>query len=203
MIKDSDAIAVLKAQQVKLDDTDYIRKMTWRTHTAHYIELFFGKQSSQYEFISKFSFTNSKKGGTRDVQFADAVIKAKTFIDDCIESINTIGLVKPPRQNFLSKVPNPILAIFIPIILSALGWATIEISNNSSERKIENLNDKIRQLSDSLKINTNLSVKNIIIHDTFYLPSSRISSKKIPVIKSQVNSYNQKGGQTANEINNN
>lgn len=50
------AIANLNKQITKLSDRDYLESLIWRNETTAYIEKYFGKQSSQFRFIEKFTF---------------------------------------------------------------------------------------------------------------------------------------------------
>jgi len=151
-MKKSVAIASLKQQANKLNDSEYVKKLTWRTQTEALIKKYFGPESSQFQFIKAFVFNTGRDanyGSTHDLnnEYNQKIAKAKTFINECIEHIEQFGLYTPQRQNFLYSLPGVLVwAIFIGCI-----GATYAISTNLNNNKFESLNLKLEKAEDSIK----------------------------------------------------
>lgn len=154
------AIEILKKQIEKLDDSTIYKDNNWTFQTASYIKDFFGKESTEYIFISKFNFKvlASSWEDDKDVkrQLLDKHKKAKVYLENCIETISNKGLYKYPKTNIVSDKSNfELISIVIAISLFAFGigyWA-----KNIELFSIENKNEVSKSLSSygtSQKIST-------------------------------------------------
>ncbi|MDD4730203.1 MAG: hypothetical protein PHN55_15810 [Dysgonamonadaceae bacterium] len=159
------AIKVLENQKSKLIDNKIYKDETWVFQTASFIKDFFGEDSTEYSFISQFNFYVKVPNGTspEETRFLldNKKNKAEKFIDDCIETIKTKGLIKRTKINFLNRLTNgAIVSIMTPIALAIFGagfyFGTEKINNDNIELKSEN--KEITNKFDSLNyVITNLS----------------------------------------------
>ena len=154
-MKTQKAIKILNEQtdklmSLKLDDNN----QSWVVQTSTYIEMFFGKESSQLSyFIDKSNYLFKETART----------ELNTFLNDCIEVISNKGLYKPPKQNVLSRIPDWSI---IPIITGLLfiggvfGRYQKDIAFIRMEKRIETLKDSIsiistNNISEKVKNNAN------------------------------------------------
>lgn len=104
-MKKNQAISILKNQKSKIQNQQN-RTQEWTVQTRTYIEKFFGVESKEVRYINKFSFFNYPSG---DVDL---------FLDNCIETIENIGLYKKPKTNFLYAIPNWLAMLLFPLMLT-------------------------------------------------------------------------------------
>jgi hypothetical protein len=156
MTKDK-AIDILHNQQVSLILVNENNCEAWRSETASYVIKFFGKDSPQYEYISKVSFTSISSLSPTQSQINESILSYKAFLDKCITAIHNIGLYKTPKKNILSGLGD---GIVIPILLASLGgmwWIgdftgnqKAEIKNSDLKQNIRDLNKTIDSLGDTI-----------------------------------------------------
>nr|WP_321354359.1 hypothetical protein [uncultured Draconibacterium sp.] len=104
-MKKNQAITILKNQINKIQNQEN-RTTEWTVQTRTYIEKFFGIESKEVRYINKFSFYNYPSG---DVEL---------FLNNCIETIENIGLYKKPKTNFLYTIPNWLAMLLFPLMLT-------------------------------------------------------------------------------------
>jgi len=159
-------IKVLEQQKAKILDKNHYNDETWVFQTASYIKDIFGEKSTEYDYISRFTFTVQVLNTTPKEEIGlliqmkeDKVIK---FINNCIETIKNKGIIKPTKMNFLNKLNNGILiAIITFAVPSLIGigfyFGTEKINENNIELKAAN--KSIVKSYDSLEaIITNQSI---------------------------------------------
>jgi len=141
-----EAISLLTKQKAKLTDAQHLNDKTWVIQTASLIKDCFGEQSPEYGFIIKFDFSISWKApkskswtepiGTTALpqslgqsDFINAqqqkINQVSKFIDNCIESIESKGLNKSLRKNFLQESDNASVIsflIFVGATFSGIGF---------------------------------------------------------------------------------
>ncbi|MCK4664498.1 MAG: hypothetical protein KAT68_16635 [Bacteroidales bacterium] len=148
------AIKILRKQKAKLTDKNHYNDETWVFQTASYIKDFFGYNSTEYSFISKFSFTVKVLNITPPEETLQLIKekeqKALNFLDDCVETISNKGLYKRDNIIFLKKLVNVktiglILSIGATIFLIGYYFGTEKINKENIE-----LNREVKILRDSL-----------------------------------------------------
>jgi hypothetical protein len=98
-MKRKKAISILGKQIDKIKNKDG-QTSVWEIQTKAYIKLFFGKDSKQFDYFERFSFSS---------QYTYDPIP---FLKECIEFIENSGLFKAPKKNFLETVPNWLIMLF-------------------------------------------------------------------------------------------
>jgi hypothetical protein len=118
------AINILIKQRDKIDDINSPNDETWVFQTAEYIRQFFGDSSTQFSYISQFSFIvkYSNRDNDESVRqwLAQKPRDAKQFLNNCIEDITHTGLYKKPTVNFLSKLSDTAIWTIIPFVLTVV-----------------------------------------------------------------------------------
>lgn len=149
------AVDILKAQKAKLDNFDN-KKQNWVFQTASYIKDFFGDNSTEFSFISQFHFhvTSTNYDSPEDVRrwLAEKPIEAKTFLDNCIETLQHKGLVRQPKQNFINQLSDTALWTIIGIAVPGLITIGVFFGNMSSDKQNIELRQEYKLLKDSLTL---------------------------------------------------
>jgi len=114
-MKKQRAIGILKNQIDKLNKIKEGNTTIWTNSTNTYLERFFGDLSSQSNFF-KYSYWNTGNKINTNT-FDEQKEKGVEFLKECIELIDNLGLYKPPKENFLSRLPN---GWILPIIGSLM-----------------------------------------------------------------------------------
>ena len=138
-MKRKKAISILGKQIDKIKNKDG-QTSVWEIQTKAYIKLFFGKDSKQFDYFERFSFSS---------QYTYDPIP---FLKECIEFIENSGLFKAPKKNFLETVPNWLIMLFIPFLFSvglAFGKYSSDLQNIEYKREIKILRDSISSASAS------------------------------------------------------
>ena len=153
------AIEILTTQHNKVtaDDHDFHRTDNWCFQTASYIKDFFGEQSKEYNFITRFSFKNfhnfeSEKSNWLTAELTVHKRQAAKFIDDCIETLTHKGLYKAPKTNFLQRFSDNILVAAITVIVPALCWVGFMFGRYTSDVQNFDLRQEVKLLKDSISI---------------------------------------------------
>lgn len=118
--KAEQAIGILYQQRDKLDERDYFADQVWITHTQSYIREYFGEHSEQYKYISEFRFINPGEL-TSDPKYELNKARVKRFLRESIEKIESQGLYKPPKKNFLNDMQQEALVGWVALIFSVIG----------------------------------------------------------------------------------
>jgi hypothetical protein len=130
------AIEILQKQKLKLDYSTVYKDSNWTFQTASYIKDFFGKDSTEYIFISKFNFKVLTGAWEDDEsinrQLLDKHKKAKGYLENCIETISNKGLYEHPKTNIVSDKSNfELIGIIVAISIFVFGigyWTkTVEL----------------------------------------------------------------------------
>jgi hypothetical protein len=150
------AIGILHNQKGKIDDPNFVNDKTLVFQTASYIKEFFGEDSPEYKFISRFNFAvlASDDISNEDLQymFTEKEKQIKIFLDNCAETLNHKGLFKQPKQNFLSSFSNVELYSFLITIGTILVTVGLFFGNIYSDRQNIELRQDKKKLQDSLII---------------------------------------------------
>jgi hypothetical protein len=151
------AIDILKNQKEKLDrPNEFHRDENWVFQTASYIKDFFGDKSTEFSFISQFSFgvLRSNWDSDKDVSrwIADKPIQVKKFLDNCIETLQHKGLFQHQRQNFLYRLSDTALWTIISIAVPGLISVGLFFGNMYSDRQNIELRQENKLLKDSLTL---------------------------------------------------
>jgi hypothetical protein len=150
------AIEILQKQKLKLDNPNILKDETWVFQTASYIKDFFGENSSEYTFISKFEFkayyTNygSEQDAVRELNAKTP--KAKKYLENCIETISNKGLYKQPKTNFLNRISETALWTIISISFTGLIYVGFFFGNLYSDKQNIELKTENEKLKDSISI---------------------------------------------------
>ena len=120
-MNDKKAIEILRKQIQKHDDSKLHKDENWVFQTASYIKDFFGVNSTEYTFISKFSFkvlaSNYDVQNFINYEWASKPKKAKIYLENCIETISNKGLYKHPKTNFLNRISETTLGQYLIILI--------------------------------------------------------------------------------------
>ncbi|HNP48631.1 MAG TPA: hypothetical protein PKK99_14695 [Bacteroidia bacterium] len=97
MYQKQKAINILSEQRKLLSDLDQDHLEGWTLNMSAIIAHYFGKDSPQYEYVSKFSFQLIYiEGSSFKMITASKMYEGKSkmmgFIDSCIQTIDTIGI---------------------------------------------------------------------------------------------------------------
>lgn len=151
------AIEILKNQKDKLDrPNEFHRDENWVFQTASYIKDFFGDKSTEYSFISQFSFgvLRSNSDSDEDVRrwIADKPIQVKKYLDNCIETLQHKGLFKQPKHNFLYRLSDTAFWTLLPLVGTGLLSIGFFFGNLYSDKQNIELRQDNKTLKDSLNI---------------------------------------------------
>jgi hypothetical protein len=130
------AITILNRQidKLKILESPKDYSYDWLVQTTTYIDNFFGLDSNQSKRI---------KDNPIGCSHTSNLIP---FLNDCIETIMNIGLYKKPKINLLSSIPNWIIILILPALVTLgvlLGKYTSDIQNIELKREVKILNDSI------------------------------------------------------------
>ena len=148
------AIEILRKQISKLDDIYIYKDEKWVFQTGSYLKDFFGEDSPEYSFISQFTFSVIHLSYNTNeevlISLNNKKRKAKSFLEDCIETIENKGLLK--EKNLLYRLSDT--AIWAIIGLSIPGLLTLGAiyGNLNSDKQNIYLKQENKTLKDSLKI---------------------------------------------------
>jgi hypothetical protein len=149
------AIDILKGQRAKLDDFNN-KNQNWVFQTASYIKDFFGETSTEFSFISQFYFhvVSSNWDSPDDVRrwLAEKPIEARTFLDNCIETLQHKGLFRQPKQNFLNRLSDTVLWTIISIAVPGLISIGLFFGNLYADKQNIELRQDNKSLRDSLSV---------------------------------------------------
>jgi hypothetical protein len=152
------AIRILEIQKQKLDDVNLYKDETWVFQTASYIKDFFGENSTEYVFISQFTFgvvvPTTTPPDEMQRLFKYKIEKVSKFLDNCIETIRIKGTLKTEKLNFLNRLNNGILiGLILPIFSGLIGigfyFGTEKINKDNVELTTQN--SRIKSTYDSLQ----------------------------------------------------
>jgi len=165
-MKPKQAIKILERQRDRISDPKFPNDETWVFQTTEHIKDFFGESSSQFAFISQFSFSVIGHPSTSDEKWRYELDskkrKAERFIDTCIETINDKGLYKPPKQNFLAGLGDTWLVIIFGTVVPALFFGGVWIGEYRSDIKNIELRRHLQSARDSLSNMTTTIMKNSV-----------------------------------------
>lgn len=156
------AISILKRQLKKLDTISEVDSSLWHQQTSTFIRSFFSTKSTEFEFIKHFSFTNTSDGVNETRAFKIAQLRG--YLNNCIETIEYLGVYKPPTKNYLSSLPSWLLTI---ILFGVIGLSLIVgtyffiVDNSNLQQQVEKL-----ELKEFQKSNDRIVLDTIIIRST-------------------------------------
>ncbi|WP_296316732.1 hypothetical protein [Winogradskyella sp. UBA3174] len=155
-MKKSKAIHILKNQIKKLENEQNLN-YSWTLETKTYIVKFFGKDSPQESYIKYFDWQPTI--ADRPIDKREGI---KAFVNDCINTIDNIGIKKDPKQNILNRIPDwsiiPIVTALV-FIGGVFGRYNKDIAYIRMEEKIEILKDSISTISIFKKAYNPIQVK--------------------------------------------
>jgi hypothetical protein len=151
------SIEILKSQKAKIDDPNHKNDTNWVFQTASYIKDFFGKDSTEYDFIRNFQFeVNYSVYDSPDIILREIKEKndqAKRFIDNCIETINQKGLTKGNEGNFLQKFNDTWLSTLLVLLLTTVATVSFMLGKYISNVENFSLKKENEELQSILKNN--------------------------------------------------
>lgn len=111
------AVSILSKQIVKIEQKDFHYPI-WNIQTTTYLREFFGEKSEQYYFFQNHYWnidTIHAKGITIEVKKYIAI----SFLNDCIDTINDIGLYqKENKGNYISRLSDRMITFWIVSVFS-------------------------------------------------------------------------------------
>jgi phosphoribosyl-ATP pyrophosphohydrolase len=154
------AIKALLKQREKLEDNDIYKSRLWAIKTSEIVRKYFGETSGFFTHSQKFDSQAMTKNTSDFLYFKDKFKSSmQTFIDECIDYINTNGVFKDHSTNFLSTVKVDWLVAGAIALVNALFWGGYFFSelNHKTEKQemkagVEELQKKITTLSDSITL---------------------------------------------------
>ena len=148
------AIEILQKQKLKLDNPNFLKDENWVFQTASYIKDFFGENSTEYFFISKFQFSAyySNLDSKQDAigRLNAQTPKAKKYLENCIETISNKGLYKQPKTNFLNRISDTALWTIISISFTGLIYVGFFFGNLYSDKQNIEIKKENENLKDSI-----------------------------------------------------
>src|ERR1700737_2447775 len=125
------AIEILEDMKIRLLHTDEHSCGPWKSQVTSYMLVFFGKDSPQYFYISKFEFYQYGAGDL-SFQLTNAKPSLENFISDCITYINNCGLKKREWKHILIMTqPALFWTIFSGIVIFAF-WLGGQLASNKT-----------------------------------------------------------------------
>lgn len=113
------AASILNKQIVKLEQENFHYPI-WDIQTKTYLSEFFGNKSGQHSFFHN-HYWNIDSIHTNGVTIEAKKYIASSFLNDCIDTINDIGILKKePKGNFLTRLPDKWA---VSIVLGLIGFA--------------------------------------------------------------------------------
>ena len=147
-MKNEQTIALLRREQESLKTVNSATCSVWKTHMKSYIKTFFGEHSPQFKYISDYQFWYNYNQPEAETKANIPIMSL--FVETCIDTITNIGLYKPPKQNFLSRISDGLLAAIIGIAVPALfiggtlwGKYLSDVQNIELKQENKQLMDKL------------------------------------------------------------
>jgi len=167
-MKNKTAINIIKRQIVKLSKTSGEDLYLWQNQTCTYILSFFNDNSYEYSYIKNYTFFEAaQRGRNSEPKSLDKIRKElNLFLNNCIETINDLGLYKPPVDNWFSKLPNWLINLGLPTLcFISFSFGILFTNNNNRELINENkkLNNKLLLISSDSISNKYKGLSNKII----------------------------------------
>lgn len=152
------ATSILKNQIDKLESKENLNHR-WTIETRTYLSTFFGQDSEEMNYLKNFNWTPGVASNPEDYKPS-----IEAFLNDCINTINNIGVKKEPVDNWFSKLPNWAINLGLPALcFISFGVGILFTNNTNSELRKENTELKEQLLlipSDTIpKQHKNLSDK--------------------------------------------
>jgi len=133
MTKAQKAIGILRRMKVKLNEVNANTCTSWKSQLASYVIIFFGKDSPEYDYITRYDFRMFGVGEP-DWQTEQSKPFFHAFITDCIERIENYGLNKKEWKHiFITTNPALFWSIFTAMVLFAF-WAGTQLAANKSSQ---------------------------------------------------------------------
>ena len=141
---------------------------SWKVQALTFIETFFkeGRNSNEYRALKNYESLPRYDG---DSAIADNAKPAlSSFIGDCIQTINSIGVYNPPKKNFLYTVDNRWLAAIVVSGLTGMYFLGHNIGKRSADVQLFELRQEIKDLKKSSNgaISPTLIISNDKTNDT-------------------------------------
>jgi hypothetical protein len=122
------AIRIINEQKEKIRNNPELRNTQWNFQTASYIKDIFGKDSTEYSWISQFKWTvtyvsvNDETPSYVKSEIASKPKKAIQFLDNCLDVIENKGVFKEKKENWFSGKKNwQIISVLIGVGLFGFG----------------------------------------------------------------------------------
>jgi len=120
------ATSLLNRQLDKLTSLDEEKYQAWKTQTTSYIKDIFGSDSEELKFIKGFEFIGLYDNNPYNYQIKEKTPKIKTFLENCVESLEHRGFIKPKKdvvnkESWTKKYP-VIWEIVKAIIILLVGY---------------------------------------------------------------------------------
>ncbi|WP_440067372.1 hypothetical protein [Tenacibaculum discolor] len=138
-MKKAKAISILQKQIDKLEFEENLNNR-WTIETRTYLSTFFGDESEQHKHLENFRWKPSFGSDPREYKH-----HISSFLKDCINTINNIGIKKDPVDNWFAKLPDWAINLGLPALcFISFGIGVVFTNNNNSELRKENLELKKR-----------------------------------------------------------
>lgn len=122
------AIRIINEQKEKIRNNPELRNTQWNFQTASYIKDIFGKDSTEYSWISQFKWVvtyvsiNDETPSYVKSEIASKPKKAIQFLDNCLDIIENKGVFKEKKENWFSGKKNwQILSVLVGVGLFGFG----------------------------------------------------------------------------------
>lgn len=124
---------------------------SWVLQTQEYIKTFFGDETHFLHFFKTFTFKQLHNYGSEDdPHLIDRKKRATEFLNDCIQTLNDIGLYKKPKQNFLSSLSDTALWTMFGTILPLIIYLSFYFGKKEGDNKIEKLEIELQKSKDTI-----------------------------------------------------
>ncbi len=145
-MKKRTATGILQKQLLKIPDLSDDNTHLWYNQTCTYIIRFFSKDSYEFKYIKSFDFNDISDDS--NISESDSIKDLKLYLNNCIETINNIGLNKPPVDNWFSMLPDWLMSLIL-VALFGLGIIIGNITNDKQNFNLRQDNKELKLLLSS------------------------------------------------------
>ena len=144
-MKPEQAIKSLNAQKEKLSTRTNVNT-AWSTATRSLIKDYFGQDSEEYKFMSKFRFSSViyVDEAYEEKSIKESIVRVSQFLDSCIENIERKGIYKAPKSNFLSRVDNAVILGGLTFLLTAVTYGGVQWGQHIADVQNYDLKQQVK-----------------------------------------------------------
>jgi hypothetical protein len=143
---------LLLKQIDKLGKPQFQTNEIWINKTSSLIKDFFGDNSEEYKFITRFQYKKELITAGAIGRLVITNTKEVTqFLNDCMDTLDHKGLYRELRTNFVMRLDNGTLVALIFGLLAILGPTCFAWGKYSSDLQNIELKQQVKAQQDSIK----------------------------------------------------